>query len=80
VRFDGSVYRGENARGIYQPQRDAALGAPVLSGAAYAWDLITDRGQAAASGLYLWVVEDLGTGAIERGRVLLIKSDREGGR
>ncbi len=77
TRFDGSVYRGENARGLFRRDRDVATGAPALSGASFAWDMITSRGQAVASGLYLWAVEDDVTGAVERGRFLVIKSDRE---
>lgn len=77
TQFDGDVYRGENARGLYRPDRDLATGAPRLSGASFAWDLITTRGQAAASGLYLWAVEDRDSGEITRGRFLVIKSDRD---
>jgi hypothetical protein len=49
-----------------------------LSGSLYAWDLITDQGQAAASGLYLFAIEDLAGGAMQRGKFLVLKSDREG--
>lgn len=77
TEFDGSVYRGENARGLYRRDRDLATGAPALSGASFAWDLITSRGQAVASGLYLWAVEDRDSGEVSRGRFLVIKSDRD---
>ncbi len=76
-RFDGDVYQGENARGLYRPDRDVATGAPALSGASFAWDLITSRGQAIASGLYMWSVEDHASGEVTRGRFLVIKSDRD---
>lgn len=76
TRFDGDSYSG-SARGLYDPRRDLDTGPPALSGTSYAWDLITTRGQAAASGLYLYAVENLETGSVERGKFLIIKSDRE---
>ncbi len=76
--FDGATYDGSNARGLYNPVSDAAVGAPRLSGSLFAWDLITDQGQAAASGLYLYSVEDAATGEVQRGKFLVVKSDREG--
>jgi len=78
IAFDGATYDGSSARGLYNPASDAALGAPSLSGSLYAWDMITELGQAAASGLYLYTVEDEATGAMQRGKFLVIKSDREG--
>ena len=76
--FDGATYDGSNARGLYNPAGEAALDAPALSGSLFAWDMISDLGQAAASGLYLFAVEDLATGAVQRGKFLVVKSDREG--
>jgi hypothetical protein len=77
TRFDGSSYAGAGARGLYDPQRDLDTGAPALSGASFAWNLITAEGQAVASGLYLYSVEDLAGGGVSRGRFLIVKSDRE---
>ena len=37
----------------------------------------TREGQAVATGLYLFSVEDLGSGHVERGKFLIVKSDRE---
>ena len=51
---------------------------PALSGSVYAWDLITDQGQAVASGLYLYAIEDPNGGGTQRGKFLIVKSDREG--
>ncbi len=52
--------------------------APTLSGATYAWNLITREGQAAATGLYLYSVEDKsGKRARAVGKFLIVKSDRE---
>ena len=73
--FDGATYNGSNARGIYDPANDLP---PTLSGATFGWDLVTRRGQAAATGLYLWSVEDRASGKRQVGKVLIVKSDREG--
>jgi hypothetical protein len=75
--FDGSVYHTENVRGIWTPERNPDTGEPALSGSAFAWDLISDRGQAVASGLYLWTVEDRTGGRVQRGKLLVVKADRE---
>jgi hypothetical protein len=71
--FDGATYQGTNARGIYK----AGDLVPVMSGATFGWDMITREGQAAATGLYIWVVEDSRTGKRQTGKFLLVKSDRE---
>ncbi len=44
-----------------------------FAGGEHAWDLITDFDQAIATGMYLFVVEDLDTGTVKRGRFLIIK-------
>jgi hypothetical protein len=72
--FDGKTYDGRNARGIYQPGSDLHSNLP---GTMYGWDLITREGQAAATGLYLWAVEDKRSGKRQTGKFLLVKSDRE---
>jgi hypothetical protein len=77
TRFDGATYRGDGTRGLYDPRRDLDTPAPALSGSSYAWNLITSEGQAVASGLYLFAVEDLTGGPIRRGKFLIVKSDRE---
>jgi hypothetical protein len=75
--FDGATYHGEGTRGIYDPS--TLLGKPTLSGASFGWDLITRQGQAIASGLYLYSVEDRVSGSKRHvGKFLVIKSDREG--
>jgi hypothetical protein len=75
--FDGATYRTENVRGVWTPDRNPDTGAPALSGATFAWDLISDRGQAIATGLYIWTVEDRSGGGMQRGKLLVVKSDRE---
>jgi hypothetical protein len=77
TRFDGSSYHGQSARGLYDPKQDIDTEPPSLSGGTFAWNLITRQGQAIASGLYLFTVEDLESGRTERGKFLVIKSDRE---
>jgi hypothetical protein len=77
TRFDGSTYRGGNARGLHDPATDRDVPAPYLSGATYAWNMITRENQAAATGLYLFSVENLDSGKVTRGKFLIVKSDRE---
>jgi hypothetical protein len=78
VEFDGRGYHGDNARGVYEPKREADIkGLPTLSGTTYAWNLITREGQAVATGLYLWAVEDKANGERTVGKFLIVKSDRE---
>ncbi|MGA9116792.1 MAG: hypothetical protein WB626_08460 [Bacteroidota bacterium] len=47
--------------------------APVFAGGEHAWDLITRFDQAIASGLYLFSVLDAETGAVKRGKFLVVK-------
>ncbi len=75
--FDGSTYNGDSARGLYSGPRDTPLAPPTLSGTTFAWDLITREGQAAATGLYLFSVEDKDGGKRTVGKFLIVKSDRE---
>jgi hypothetical protein len=74
TEFDGSKYDGSNANGVYQPLNDLNMN---LSGTMFGWDMITREGQAAATGLYIWAVEDKRTGKHQTGKLLLVKSDRE---
>jgi len=73
--FNGASYHGEGARGIFNPSQ--SLGAPVLSGATFGWNLITTNGQAVATGLYLYSIEDGATGNRTIGKFLIVKSDRD---
>jgi hypothetical protein len=76
--FDGDTYSGENTRGVYDPDVDLDVPPPDLSGGAFAWNLISREGQAVATGLYLFSVRDNATGDVQRGKFLVLKSDREG--
>jgi hypothetical protein len=78
IDFDGDTYRAEGARGIYDPNSDPEKkGAPLLSGSMYAWDVISNRDQAIATGLYIFVVEDKTPGSThgktQTGKFLVIK-------
>ncbi|MBN1448234.1 MAG: hypothetical protein JXA28_09915 [Bacteroidetes bacterium] len=48
-------------------------GTPEFSGGEHAWDLITDNDQATATGLYLFTVENLDSGDIDKGKFVIIK-------
>lgn len=75
IDFDGATYGATDVRGIYDPTdpRNPTADIPVLSGHMAAWDLTTRKDQAIATGLYIFSVEDLETGAIERGKFLVMK-------
>lgn len=45
----------------------------VFTGGEHAWDLISERDQAIATGLYLFTVKDNKSGEIKRGKFLIIK-------
>ena len=77
AELDGSTYHGANARGIYNAPTELDIDAPTLSGRAFGWDLITKGGQAAGTGLYMFAVENRATGDKQRGKFLIVKSDRE---
>ncbi len=74
--FNGATYRGDGTRGIYDPRRELDVDPPTLSGRSYGWNMITREGQAVATGLYLFSVEN-DSGKREVGKFLIVKSDRE---
>jgi hypothetical protein len=76
--FDGATYHGLGTRGLYNPTSDLDVPPPDLSGSSFAWNLISKEGQAIATGIYLFAVKDLDTGKVQRGKFLVLKSDREG--
>src|SRR5262249_5372518 len=81
VPFDGAGYHGDGARGVYDPRRELDVPPPTLSGTTYAWNMIPKEGQAVATGLYLFSVEDEDPGHKGHktvGKFLIVKSDREG--
>ena len=60
-------YKGQDIENINDSRN------PVMSGREHAWDMVTLYDQAAASGLYLFTVEDKSTGRIKEGKFLIIK-------
>lgn len=76
--FNGATYHGEGTRGLYDTRSDLDTPPPDLSGSSLAWNLISKEGQAIASGIYLYSVRDLDSGKVQRGKFLVLKSDREG--
>jgi hypothetical protein len=51
----------------------ASDGKQKMSGGEHAWDLITDKDQAIATGLYLFTVKDNKNGDIKTGKFLIVK-------
>ena len=54
-------------------QQFSSAQTPQMSGGEQAWDLISQNDQAIATGLYLFTVKDKDTGAVKRGKFLVIK-------
>jgi hypothetical protein len=78
TEFNGSTYQGQGTRGVYDPTSELDVDPPTLSGSSFAWNMITRQGQAIATGLYMYSVEDLNSGERTIGKFLVVKSDREG--
>ena len=70
THFDGDSYHGEGTRGLYDPRQDLDTGAAGALGASFAWNLITSQGQALATGLYIFSVENAENGHVSRGKFL----------
>jgi hypothetical protein len=66
---DAASYNGSDIR-WFQTFSD---GSQILAGGEHAWDLITQKDQAVATGLYLYTVKNKDTGDIQRGKFLVIK-------
>jgi hypothetical protein len=62
-----------NANDIQWFQKTFSDGSQQFAGGEHAWDLITKKDQAIASGLYLFTVKNKDTGEIQRGKFLVIK-------
>jgi len=75
--FDGATYQGQGARGIFNPREEFDVSAPTLSGSMYGWNMISKNGQAVATGLYMFSVEDKDGGGRQVGKFLIVKSDKE---
>jgi hypothetical protein len=69
IEFDGATYDGSDIQGLgTSSERHVAL-----PGGIYAWDLITNKDQAVASGLYIYSVENKDTGSNHIGKFTIIR-------
>ncbi|MBE0643625.1 MAG: hypothetical protein IH600_06060 [Bacteroidetes bacterium] len=69
LRHESDTYNGNDMDWFAR----YADGTQTFAGGEHAWDLITDNDQATATGLYLFVVENLDSGNIQRGKFVIIK-------
>ena len=69
IDHDAGTYNASDIR-WFQTYSD---GSQQLSGGEHAWDLITKKDQAIATGLYLFTVKNKDTGEIQRGKFLVVK-------
>ncbi len=70
IRHNSETYCGSDIGNL---QDISKKGKVKFSGGEHAWDLITKWDQAIATGLYIFTVEDLKSGDIQRGKFLVIK-------
>jgi hypothetical protein len=71
TQFDHDA-AGYNASNIQWFQKFSD-GTQQLAGGEHAWDLITQKDQAIATGLYLFTVKNKDTGELQRGKFLVVK-------
>jgi hypothetical protein len=69
LHFDGAVYDAGDVQGL----DTASERIVTMPGGLCAWDLITDKDQAAATGLYLFSVENIDTGDQQVGKFMIIR-------
>ncbi|MFZ1946315.1 MAG: hypothetical protein WAW06_02095 [bacterium] len=69
IDFDASTYKGEDVQGL----KTGTERTVELSGGICAWDLISDRDQAVATGLYIFSVDDWETGESQVGKMMVIR-------
>ncbi len=69
-QHDAGTYNGSDITNLSELAGDKNI---VFSGGEHAWDLITKWDQAIATGLYIFTVEDLESGKVQRGKFLVIK-------
>jgi len=69
-KHNSDTYNGSDINNLSELAGDKDI---VFSGGEHAWDLITKWDQAIATGLYLFTVEDLESGKIQRGKFLVVK-------
>ncbi|MDX9758123.1 MAG: hypothetical protein RBU27_03090 [Bacteroidota bacterium] len=69
LRHEGESYDGSDIEWFER----FADGTQRFAGGEHAWDLITDSDQATATGMYLFTVENIDSGNIQRGKFVIIK-------
>jgi hypothetical protein len=69
IHFDGRTYDAADVQGL----RTASERMVSIPGGICAWDLITDKDQAVATGLYVYSVEDAQGGNHETGKLMIIR-------
>lgn len=69
IEFDGDTYDASDVKGL----KTSAERNLALPGGICAWDLISDKDQAVASGLYIFAVENKLTGSNQTGKFLVIR-------
>jgi len=70
IDHDADTYCGSDIDNLSDLK---SRGDVVFSGGEHAWDMISKWDQAIATGLYIFTVEDLETGKVQRGKFLIIK-------
>ena len=70
IKHDQATYNGSDINNLSGLAGDKNI---VFSGGEHAWDLISKWDQAIATGLYLFTVEDLKSGEVQRGKFLIVK-------
>jgi hypothetical protein len=68
LNHDADTYRGD-ARWF----RDFSADNRILPGGEHAWDLLSEANQNLTTGLYLYTVQDLESGGVQRGKFAIIK-------
>ena len=69
IHFDGSTYDAADVQGL----RTSAERGVAIPGGICAWDLITDKDQAVATGLYMYSIENRETGSTQLGKMMVIR-------
>lgn len=72
LNHSAGINEGQNIEWFTQINGSSSK-SPTFSGGQYAWDLLTDKDQAIAPGMYLVRVEDTKTSETKTGRFLILK-------
>lgn len=70
IYHDASTYSGDDSR-WYTTYSDVT--STVFSGGEHSWDLLSQNAQIIARGIYMFSVEDVDTGKIQKGKFVVIK-------